>query len=377
MLTETSGFSGAPSLPTSWSVTVWGPSFRFRCRGASSVSSAYDALSSRTRIWPSFGTPAGPPGATRTKFVTRNESVESVPTSAPSRGKTIERPGVPPAGPRVTITATDAVTSGFRDDPLSVTSCNRIACGPEGRARTIVLTLAFAVRPPSTKTSTWPESGEDVPLPGSVRLKFVTAKTTTTGVPLPITAFGLGETIDRVGGGAARPFEAAIPETMISPTVARTKARIRPFTISSPRSLLGIPPVALRGLGRDFSAPQNQDDQDECQKESDSTIGDQRQAHGGGRDDVNRHGRRRRRIRQDGVVVVRQSHPDRDVPLGQRNEEDGLVLDDLHDHLALDEKLDMAFVRGVRLAPRLDQREILNPIRHVDPVTRRFERRRR
>src|SRR5438445_4378925 len=210
---------------------------------------------------------------------------------------------MPPAGPCVTITATDAVTSGFRADPLSMTNCNRIVCGPEGSARTIVLTLAFAVHPPSTKMSTWPESGEDVPFPGSVRLKFVTAKTTTTGVPLPITAFGLGETIDRVEGGAPRPFEAAIPETMISPTVARTKARIRPFTVSPSRSLLGIPPVALRGLGRDLSAPQNQADQDERQKESDSTIGDQRQAHGGGRDDVNRHGRSRRRTRQHGLVT--------------------------------------------------------------------------
>jgi len=57
-----------------------------------------------------------------------------------------------------------------------------------------------------------------------VRLKFVTAKTTTTGVPLPITAFGVGETMDRVGDGAARPSEAAIPEAMRTPTVATTRA---------------------------------------------------------------------------------------------------------------------------------------------------------
>jgi len=131
------------------------------------------------------------------------------------------------------MTATDAVTSGFRADPLSVTSRNRIVCGPEGRARTIVLTLAFAVSISSTNTSTWPEFGEDVPFPGSVRLKFVTAKTTATGVPLPITTLGVGEITDSVGSGAPRPFEAGIPEATSIPIIATIRAKIRAFTIPS------------------------------------------------------------------------------------------------------------------------------------------------
>src|SRR3989441_11184789 len=193
---------------------------------------------------------------------------------------------MPPAGPCVIITATDAVTSGLSADPLSVTSRNRIVCGPEGSARTIVLMLAFAVHPPSTKTSTWPESGEEVPFLESVRLKFVTAKTTTTGLPLPITAIGRGKTIDMVGAGAARTCGAAIPETMSIPTVARRKARIRAFT-------LAIPPAIIRRPAHDLLAPQDEDNQDECQEERDSTVGDQRQAERGGRHHWNQHDRRR------------------------------------------------------------------------------------
>src|SRR5207245_2580568 len=157
----------------------------------------------------------------------------------------------------------------------------RCACGPEGRARTSGFALAFAVHPPSTKTSTWPEPGEDVPFPGSVRLKFVTAKTITTGLPLPITALELGETIDKVGPGAARTLVAAIPETMSIPTVATMKANIRAFT-------LRIPPATVRGPAQDLSAPQDEDDQDESQEERDSPVRDQRQTDGGGRDDVDR-----------------------------------------------------------------------------------------
>src|SRR5438132_8944032 len=190
-----------------------------------------------------------------------------------------------------------------------MTNCNRIVCGPEGSARTIVLTLAFSVHPPSTKTSTWPESGEDVPFPGSVRLRFVTSKTTTTGLPLPITAFGLGETIDRVGAGAARTLDEANPETMITPTVARSKATIRAFTS-------GIPPLAVRGPGHDLPAAQDQDDQDEGQKKRDSAVGDERQAHGGRRDHVDWHvglsiGR------QGGVVVGNETRRDVVVALRQ------------------------------------------------------------
>src|SRR5207249_6897401 len=161
---------------------------------------------------PSFGTPAGPPGGTRTKFVTRNETVESVPRSAPSRGETIERPGAPVAGPRVTITATDAVTSGFRADPLFITSCKRIACGPEGSGITTVFVVEVSANPPSTKTAAWPESGVDGPASGSVRLKFVTAKTIATGDPLPTIALFTGDTMESVGPGAARAFGAKMPD---------------------------------------------------------------------------------------------------------------------------------------------------------------------
>src|SRR5436309_8560675 len=101
--------------------------------------------------------------------------------------------------------------------------------------------------------STWPESGEDGPLPGSVRLKFVTANTITTGLPLPISAFGLGETIDKVESGAARTFGAAIPETMSIPTVAMRKACIRAFT-------LWIPPAVVRGRTPNLRPPQPADD---------------------------------------------------------------------------------------------------------------------
>src|SRR3989475_9788283 len=136
-----------------------------------------------------------------------------------------------------------------------MTSCNRIVCGPEGSARTIVLTLAFEVHSSSAKTLTWPESGEDVPLPGSVRLKLVTAKTTTTGPPLPITSFGLGETIDKMGAAAARTFGAAMPETMSIPTVPRRKARSRAFT-------LGLPPATVWRPAHNLSAAQAHDHQE-------------------------------------------------------------------------------------------------------------------
>src|SRR6058998_2582080 len=313
-------------------------------------------------------TPAGPPVATRTKFVTRKETVESVPTRVPSRGKKIDRPGVPPAGPSVTITATDAVTPGFKADPLSVTSCSRIVCGPEGSARTIVLTLAFAVHPPSTKMSTWPESGEDVPFPGSVRLKFVTSKTTTTGLPLPITVFRLGKTIDRVGAGAARTLGEAIPETTSAPTVARSKATIRAFTLRTP-------PAIVRGPGHDLPAAQDQDDQDEGQEKRDSAVGDERQAHGGRRDHVDWHVSSRIGG-QGSVVVVHETRRDGDVSFRQRYEEDRLILNHLHHDDALDEKLHVTLARCVRLASRLHQREILDPVRYVDSMTRRFEPRR-
>src|SRR5437899_6281183 len=277
-------------------------------------------------------------------------------------------PGVPPAGPCVTITATDALTSGFMEVPLSVTSCSRIVCGPEGSARTIVLTLAFSVHPPSTKTSTWPESGEDGPFPGSVSVKFVTAKTTTTGDPLPITALGVGETIDSVGAEAARTFGAAIPERMSTPTVTTMKPRTRAFT-------LGIPSLAVRGPGHDLPATQDQHNQDEGQEKRDSAVGDERQAHGGRRDHVDWHVGSRIGG-QGGVVVVHETRRDGDVSFRQRHDEDRLVLNHLHHDDAFDEELHVTLARCVRLASRFHQREILDPVRYVDPMTRRFERRR-
>src|SRR5438034_1214268 len=172
---------------------------------------------------PSFGTPAGPPAGTRTKFVTRNETVESVPRSAPSRGETIDRLGAPVAGPRVTITATDAVTSGFRADPLFITNCKRIVCGPEGSGITRVFVLEVSANPPSTKTAAWPESGVDGPASGSVRLKFVTAKTIATGDPLPTIALFTGDTMESVGPGAARAFGAKMADPPTSPIVTQTR----------------------------------------------------------------------------------------------------------------------------------------------------------
>src|SRR5207247_974139 len=184
---------------------------------------------------PSFGTPAGPPAGTRTKFVTRNETVESVPRSAPSRGEAIERPGAPVAGPRVTITATDAVTSGLRADPLFITSCKRIACGPEGSGITTVFVLEVSANPPSTKTAAWPESGVDGPASGSVRLKFVTAKTIATGHPLPTNAFFTGDTMESVGPGGARAFGSKMPDPPTSPAVTQSRMGVVRFTPTTPR----------------------------------------------------------------------------------------------------------------------------------------------
>src|SRR5207249_10541575 len=179
---------------------------------------------------PSFGTPAGPPAGTRTKFVTRNETVESGPRSAPSRGETIERPGAPVAGPRVTITATDAVTSGFRADPLFITNCKRIECEPEGSGITTVFVLEVSANPPSTKTAAWPESGVDGPASGSVRLKFVTAKTIATGDPLPTIALFAGDTMESVGPGAARASGGMRPEPPSNPIATQTRMKAVRFT---------------------------------------------------------------------------------------------------------------------------------------------------
>src|SRR5204863_9781287 len=169
------------------------------------------------------------------KFVTRNETVESVPRCVPSRGETIEMPVAPVAGPRVTITATDAVTSGFTADPLFITNCKRIECGPEGSGITTVFVLEVSANPPSTKTAAWPESGVDGPASGSVRLKFVTAKTIATGDPLPTIALFTGDTMDSVGPGAARAFGAKMPDPPTSPIVTQTRMRAVRFTPTTSR----------------------------------------------------------------------------------------------------------------------------------------------
>src|SRR5207302_645527 len=120
----------------------------------------------------------------------------------------MERPGGPAAGPRVTVTETNWATSGVRPVPLSITSRRRIVCGPEASDKRNAFTLTCEVQLPSTETSTWPAFGEDGAVPGAVRLKFDATKTTATGLPFPMTALFAGDTIDNVGGDAAREVDA-------------------------------------------------------------------------------------------------------------------------------------------------------------------------
>src|SRR5436305_5085973 len=321
---------------------------------------------------PSFGTPAGPPAGTRTKFVTRNETVESVPRSAPSRGETIERPGAPVAGPRVTITATDAVTSGFRADPLFITNCKRIECEPEGSGITTVFVLEVSANPPSTKTAAWPESGVDGPASGSVRLKFVTAKTTSTGDSLPTIALFAGDTMESVGPGAARAFGAMRPEPPSNPIVTQTRMRALRFTPT---------PLPLRFLdaellipARGLSPSEDQDDQDEGEEQRDSAVRNERQADGGGRGHMDRDARGGA-WGHLAAVVVHEARSDRDVAVRQGDEEDRIVLDDVHHHDPFDEQLQVPFVRRVRLSVRFHEGEVRDAVGDVDAVARRFERR--
>src|SRR5437016_2809591 len=321
---------------------------------------------------PSFGTPAGPPAGTRTKFVTRNETVESVPRSAPSRGEAIERAGAPVAGPRVTITAIDAVTSGLRADPLFITSCKRIACGPEGSGITTVFVLEVSANPPSTKTAAWPESGVDGPASGSVRLKFVTAKTIATGDPSPTIALFAGDTMESVGPGAARAFGAMRPEPPSNPIVTQTRMRALRFTPT---------PLPLRFLdaellipARGLSPSEDQDDQDEGEEQRDSAVRNERQADGGGRGHMDRDARGGA-WGHLAAVVVHEARSDRDVAVRQGDEEDRIVLDDLHHHDPFDEQLQVPFVRRVRLSVRFHEGEVRDPVGDVDAVARRLERR--
>src|SRR2546427_1473832 len=150
---------------------------------------------------------------------------------AASWGNAMERPGRPAAGPRVTVTETNWATSGVRPVPLSITSRRRIVCGPEASETRNAFTLTCDVTAPSTETSTRPAFGEDGPVPGAVRLKFDTTKTTGTGLPFPMTALFAGDTMDNVGGDAARAFDAADPDTRIRPIDARAKARVPEFRV--------------------------------------------------------------------------------------------------------------------------------------------------
>src|SRR5437016_12588089 len=119
----------------------------------------------------------------------------------------MERPGGPAAGPRVTVTETNWATSGVRPVPLSITSRNRIVCGPDASDKRNAFTLTCEVSRPSTKTSTWPALGEGGPVPGAVRLKLDATKTYATGLPSPMTALFAGDTNDREGGDAALAFD--------------------------------------------------------------------------------------------------------------------------------------------------------------------------
>src|SRR5205807_6988984 len=169
----------------------------------------------------------------------------------------MERPGGPAAGPRVTVTETNWATSGVRPVPLSITSRRRIVCGPEASDKRNAFMLTCEVSLPSTETSTWPAFDDGGPVPGAVRLKFDATKTTATELPFPMTALFAGDTIESMGGDAARAFVAADPDTRIRPIVAQTKARVRAFMVRSraatTRPSAGVaferPPFAGGGSG--------------------------------------------------------------------------------------------------------------------------------
>ena len=75
------------------------------------------------------------------------------------------------------------------------------------------------------------------------------------------------------------------------------------------------------------------------------------------------------------AVVVHEARSDRDVAVRQGDEEDRVVLDDLHHHDPFDEQLQVPFVRRVRLSVRFHEGEVRDPVGDVDAVARRLERR--
>src|SRR2546430_14741296 len=142
-------------------------------------------------------------------------------------GNAIEIPGCAVAGPWVTLTETDWLTAALKAVPLPITSGNRIRCGPEARANRNASTATCMVNPPSTKTATWPAFGEEGPVPGSVRLKFDTVKTTGTGLAFPRTALFTGSRMDRAGGDAARTSDAPPPGRNTTPIIATRRPKGR------------------------------------------------------------------------------------------------------------------------------------------------------
>src|SRR3989449_7342247 len=280
-------------------------------------------------------------------------------------GNAIEIPGCPVAGPWVTLTETDWLTSGLKAVPLSITSCNRIMCGPEARANRNASTATCMVNPPSTKTATWPAFGEEGPVPGSVRLKFDTVKTTGTGLAFPMTALFTGSRMDRAGGDAARTSDALPPDTNIRPIVATSRAKIRRFMFRPTR--LQFVPWRNRGVRRFLSSAEDQDGHDEDLQEEDSSVEDERQGRGRGRRDVEVRGRGDVRTQQR-VIVVHESHREVMVSVRQRDEERGLDLDELLQHTPVQEQLEMALARGVRLSVRFDEGEVRDLERDVHAV---------
>src|SRR5207249_11809832 len=85
---------------------------------------------------PSLGTGSRRTGATRAKSVIWKETVTSRPSTRPGVGNVISTyrisiRGVPVAGPWVTVTEIDALTSGTNADPFVDTSRSWMAWPPE------------------------------------------------------------------------------------------------------------------------------------------------------------------------------------------------------------------------------------------------------
>src|SRR5207247_4918434 len=115
------------------------------------------------------------------------------------------------------------------------------------------------------------------------------------------------------------------------------------------------PTTSLRFLHAEVVAParglspsEDQDDQDEGEEQRDSAVRNEWQADRGGRRDMDRDARGGARG-QLAAVVVHEARADRDVAVREGDEEDRIVLDDLHHHDRFAEQLEVLFVR--RVAP--------------------------